>query len=87
MELLEEQVGTQGAKDILAALQKKAKGGDVRAAEVLLERLYGKVAQNIDLKGELAAQVSITVDSSETEKELKELLNGGAADKRLGTER
>lgn len=39
------------AKEILLALLHKAKKGDVRAAEVLLDRAYGKAKQEI--KGEI----------------------------------
>lgn len=40
--------GKSEAKAILEALHKRAIKGDVRAAEVLLERAYGKVKQEID---------------------------------------
>ncbi len=41
---------TSPAHDILLALEKKAKGGDVRAAEVLLDRAYGKAKQFLEFK-------------------------------------
>jgi len=44
----EEKDGTAAAKVILMALRKKAANGDVRAAEVLLDRAYGKAKQVID---------------------------------------
>lgn len=42
------------AKKILAALLKEAKSGNTKAAEILLDRAYGKSAQTLDLttKGE-----------------------------------
>ena len=52
-ELLDKVLGTDGkgkseAEAILTALMAKAKKGDVRAAEVLLDRAYGKVKQTIE---------------------------------------
>lgn len=41
------------AKQILEALVKKAKKGDTRAAEILLDRGYGKPKQTIDIPGEV----------------------------------
>lgn len=38
------------AKEIIKALLQKAKKGDVRAAEVLLDRMYGKPKQDINQK-------------------------------------
>lgn len=45
----EEKDGIEAAKVILMALRKKAAGGDVRAAEVLLDRAYGKAKQQMDI--------------------------------------
>jgi hypothetical protein len=47
----------ESAKMILAALIEKAKEGDVRAAQVILDRAYGKPKESIDLtsKGESIA--------------------------------
>lgn len=39
----------QSAKLILSALIEKAKDGDVRAAQVILDRAYGKPKESIDL--------------------------------------
>jgi len=39
----------ESAKMILAALIEKAKEGDVRAAQVILDRAYGKPKESIDL--------------------------------------
>lgn len=51
--LLLEAMGEEGeeALAIIEALINKAKKGDVRAAEVLLDRAYGKVRQ--DIKGDI----------------------------------
>lgn len=46
-ELLDDE--DQSAKLILAALIEKAKEGDVRAAQVILDRAYGKPKESIDL--------------------------------------
>ena len=50
----EEKDGLTAAEAILKALRAKAAKGDVRAAEVLLDRAYGKAKQSIDhtTKGE-----------------------------------
>lgn len=49
-----EQNGITAAEAILAALRKKAALGDVRAAEVLMDRAYGKAKQTVAHEGELA---------------------------------
>src|SRR6478736_5360288 len=51
----EEKDGIKAARAILMALRGKATKGDVRAAEVLLDRAYGKAKQttDINLSGEL----------------------------------
>jgi len=46
--LSEEKEGVTAAKAILRTLRTKALKGDIRAAEVLLERAYGKAKQPID---------------------------------------
>ena len=48
--LSEEKDGIEAAKAILMALRAKATKGDVRAAEVLLDRAYGKAKQSIDVQ-------------------------------------
>lgn len=45
----EEKDGRTAAEAILAALRAKAAKGDVRAAELLLERAYGKLRQQTDI--------------------------------------
>jgi hypothetical protein len=44
----EEKDGLSAAEVILKALRIKATKGDIRAAEILLERAYGKAKQTID---------------------------------------
>lgn len=44
----EEKDGIDAATAILKALRSKAAKGDVRAAEILLDRAYGKARQYID---------------------------------------
>jgi len=46
----EEKDGKTAAQAILMALRSKAAKGDVRAAEVLLDRAYGKVKQPINVQ-------------------------------------
>lgn len=46
--LSEEKDGLSAAKAILEALRHKAVKGDIRAAEVLLERAYGKPKEKIE---------------------------------------
>ena len=43
-----EKDGVTSAQAILLAIEKKALKGDVRAAEILLDRAYGKAKQYID---------------------------------------
>ncbi len=45
----EEKDGKTAAEAILMALRSKATRGDVRAAEVLLERAFGKVKQDLGI--------------------------------------
>ena len=45
----EEKDGMTAAQAILAKLRQKAVSGDIRAAEVLLDRGYGKAKETIDL--------------------------------------
>jgi hypothetical protein len=53
----EEKDGIEAAKAILMALRSKAVKGDVRAAEVLLDRAYGKASQNLTLDGDINFRV------------------------------
>lgn len=52
-EVLGEENGNSTAKVILESMVKQAKKGDVRAAELLLERAYGKAKQPIEHSGEI----------------------------------
>lgn len=51
----EEKDGIEAAKAILMALRSKATKGDVRAAEVLLDRAYGKPTQKVNADVNLKA--------------------------------
>lgn len=55
-EVLGEEEGIE-ARGILHALLKKAKRGDVRAAEVLLDRAYGKAKQEV--KNEISGSLIV----------------------------
>ena len=55
----EEKDGKTAAQAILAALRAKAAKGDIRAAEVLLDRAYGKPKQKLDIDAELRAETPI----------------------------
>lgn len=57
-EVLGEEEGEE-AREILKALLKEAKKGNVRAAEVLLDRAYGKPKQEIDQKTEHSGEIVI----------------------------
>lgn len=62
-ELLAEVLGgeVQGksiARRIIESLQKQAIKGNVRAAEVLLDRAYGKVKQDLGLDGNITLNVT-----------------------------
>ena len=43
--------GIEVAKEIILALVTKAKKGDTRAIEIILDRAYGKASQNLILDG------------------------------------
>ena len=45
----EEKDGITAAKAILNMLRSKAAKGDIKAAQLLLDRAYGKAKQNIDI--------------------------------------
>jgi len=49
--------GKSGAEAILKAMEARAKRGDVRAAELLLDRAYGKPKQDI----EMAASINTVI--------------------------
>lgn len=56
--LSKEVKGSSVAKKIIEALQKQAIKGNVRAAEVLLDRAYGKVKQDLGLDGNITLNVT-----------------------------
>lgn len=58
----EEKDGIEAAKAILMALRAKATKGDVRAAEVLFDRAYGKAVQTTNSKVELKGMVNINIE-------------------------
>lgn len=74
----EQKGGIEAAKVILMALRAKATKGDVRAAEVLLNRAYGMPKQAIDMKAEVeTVDVSqLTPEQMEKLLEAKKILNG-----------
>jgi hypothetical protein len=53
----EEKDGVEAAKAILMALRAKATKGDTRAAEILLDRAYGKAKQEIEHSGTTTSMV------------------------------
>ena len=57
----EDKDGITAAKAILMALRAKATKGDVRAAEVLLDRAYGRTTDKIELTGANGGPVETTV--------------------------
>jgi hypothetical protein len=59
----EEKDGKTAAQAILAALRAKAAKGDIRAAEVLLNRGYGLPKQKIEHSGDPDAPVNFIMDA------------------------
>ena len=57
----EEKDGLTAAEAILKALRAKAAKGDIRAAEVLLDRAYGKAKQALEMSGKDGGPMSITI--------------------------
>jgi len=51
-EVLGEEDGLNMALEILKVIRKKALDGDIRAAEVLLDRAYGRATTNIEVNSE-----------------------------------
>ena len=54
----DEKDGKSAAEAILMALRNKAVKGDVRAAELLLDRAYGKASQPIETPSTLTVRIS-----------------------------
>lgn len=63
----EEKDGKTAAEAILAALRAKASRGDIRAAEVLLNRGYGLPKQKIEHSGDPEAPVIFKLDERFTD--------------------
>lgn len=63
----EEKDGLSAAEAILKALRAKATKGDIRAAEVLLDRAYGKAKQTIDNNLNVSQPLVITLTASQDE--------------------
>ena len=49
--------GKSGAEAILMAMEARAKKGDVRAAELLLDRAYGKPKQDIEMAANMTTVI------------------------------
>lgn len=58
----EEKDGKTAAFAILAALRAKAAKGDVRAAEVLMNRSYGLPKQSIEHSGSIETPITLKLD-------------------------
>ena len=63
----EEKDGLSAAEAILKALRAKATKGDIRAAELLLDRAYGKAKQTIDNNLNVSQPLVITLTASQDE--------------------
>jgi hypothetical protein len=59
--LSSEKNGKAAIEEIIDAMKAKAAKGDVRAAEFLFDRGYGKATQDINMKQEGTAQIVIKV--------------------------
>ena len=64
----EEKDGVTAAEAILRALRAKATKGDIRAAEVLLERGYGKTKHQLELSGEITGVKQILIERASKSK-------------------
>jgi len=64
----EEKDGITAAEAILKALRAKATKGDIRAAEVLFDRCYGKPKQQVDLDGEVNFIKQIVIEPASATK-------------------
>jgi hypothetical protein len=62
----EEKDGVTAAETILKALRVKATKGDIRAAEVLLDRGYGKAKQTIENEGQMEIIVRYATKGNNT---------------------
>jgi hypothetical protein len=66
-EVLGEENGKIMAEEVLRAIRKKALDGDVRAAELLLDRAYGKAKTNIEFTQE-GITIKVVRDDGNTTK-------------------
>lgn len=71
----EDKDGISAAKAILMALRAKAAKGDIRAAEVLLDRAYGKAKQHIQQETNLTGGLNISVLNPNDIEGIKKLEN------------
>lgn len=62
----EEKDGKTAGEAILMALRAKAAKGDTRAAEILLDRGWGKVKQDVGLSGDLKNEVTLKIVRTNT---------------------
>ena len=60
-----EDTGTSDDKEIVKALVQKAKEGDLKAVDMVLDRVDGKAEQTINLDGELTVNDGLTQEEKE----------------------
>ncbi len=70
----EEQNGVSAAKAILMAQRKKAIAGDVRAAEALLDRAFGKAKNHFDVTSNGETISIVNSMSEEAKQKVKDIL-------------
>lgn len=75
-----EDFGADEMREVFAALYKQAKKGNVRAAELLIERAYGKVKQELIHDIEAPTEINLVVCGSKSP-----LFKRMAEDKATGT--
>jgi hypothetical protein len=85
--LAEKKDGHTALENILTALKAKAIKGDVRAAQELLDRGFGKSQQFIDhtTKGESLNKIEVSVDNEGTKDSFEKLINEAQAHKSICT--
>jgi hypothetical protein len=57
----EEKDGLTAAEAIIKALRGKAVKGDIRAAEILLDRAYGKARQIVDVEANVSTNKAVMI--------------------------
>ena len=55
-----DELGDEGFREIIKAIKDKAKKGDTKAAELLLDRYYGKVKQALDIEAKVQSETKLT---------------------------